>query len=114
MIENWGFNGWGKKAKFTKCEKIPKKIAPIFGFKLIDLTREMVNEGGSVEVDGKGVMMVCESSTLNKNRNNIEKEDAEYLFQTYYGVTKIIWLKGKKNEDITDCHIDGFLKFVNS
>lgn len=114
MIENWGFNGWGKKAKFTQCEKIPKKIAPIFGFKLIDLTREMVNEGGSVEVDGKGVMMVCESSTLNKNRNTIEKEDAEYLFQTYYGVTKIIWLKGKKNEDITDCHIDGFLKFVNS
>lgn len=27
---------------------------------------------------------------------------------------KIIWLKGKKNGDITDCHIDGFLKFVNS
>ncbi len=39
MIEHWGFNGWGKKAKFTQCEKIPKKIAPIFGFKLIDLTR---------------------------------------------------------------------------
>lgn len=80
IIEHWGFNGWGKKAKFTQCEKIPKKIASTLGFKLIDLTGEMVNEGGSVEIDGKGVMMVCESSTLNKNRNNLEKYDAEKIF----------------------------------
>lgn len=59
MIENWGFNGWGNKANYSKCEKIPKLIAPIFGFKVIDLRNEMVNEGGSVEIDGKGVMMVC-------------------------------------------------------
>lgn len=74
----------------------------------------MVNEGGSVETDGNGVMMVCESSTLNNNRNpGLKKVDAEFLFKKYYGVEKIIWLRGKTNEDITDCHIDGFVKFID-
>lgn len=29
----------------------------------------MVNEGGSVEIDGNGVLMACKSSILNNNRN---------------------------------------------
>lgn len=75
----------------------------------------MINEGGSVEIDGRGVMMVCESSTLNNNRNHgLKKQDAEELFMQFYGVKKIIWLKGVPNKDITDGHIDGFVKFVNS
>lgn len=65
---------------------------------MVDLRDEMVNEGGSVEIDGNGVMMVCESSTLNNNRNHgLTKQDAEYLFRQYYGVDKIIWLRGKTN-----------------
>jgi len=59
-------------------------------------------------------MLVCESSTLNKNRNyGLSKQDAEYLFRQYYGVSNIIWLKGIVGQDITDGHIDGFAKFLN-
>ena len=74
----------------------------------------MVNEGGSIEVDGSGVMILCESSTLNSNRNEgLSRQKAEKLFSQYYGVRKLIWLKGRAGQDITDCHIDGFVKFVN-
>ena len=59
-------------------------------------------------------MLVCESSTLNNNRNHgLNKQDAEYLFSQYYGVSNIIWLKGVPNQDITDCHVDGFTKFLD-
>ena len=31
VIQNWGFNGWGEKAKYHKCEQIPRKVADALG-----------------------------------------------------------------------------------
>lgn len=36
------------------------------------------------------------------------------MFEMYYGVEKFVWLKGVPGQDITDCHIDGFVKLVDS
>jgi agmatine deiminase len=30
------------------------------------------------------------------------------MFETYYGVSKVIWLDGVTGLDVTDMHIDGF------
>lgn len=66
-------------------------------------------------MDGNGVLFGCESSILNDNRNpGLSKKDAEDIFATYYGVEKFVWLKGVAGQDITDFHIDGFVKLVNS
>lgn len=67
MIEDWGFNAWGGKAKFKKCNKIPTLIAADLKMEVVKV--DMINEGGSVEIDGKGTMMGCQSSITNKNRN---------------------------------------------
>lgn len=75
----------------------------------------MVNEGGSVEIDGNGVLMACKSSILNNNRNpGMTQQQAEDIFTKNLGVTKFIWLEGKAGLDITDMHIDGFARFANS
>lgn len=56
----------------------------------------MVNEGGSVEIDGNGVLMACKSSILNSNRNpGMSQQQAEEIFTKNLGVTKFIWLEGK-------------------
>ncbi len=111
-ILNWGFNGWGNKTPYEKCQRIPEKIANHIGINLVSV--DLINEGGSVELDGNGTLMAKKSSILNRNRNpGISQKEVEDVFKKYLGVTNFIWLKGVKGLDITDDHIDGTARFVN-
>ncbi|MGZ2368422.1 agmatine deiminase family protein [Ancylomarina sp. YFZ004] len=115
LIQDWGFNGWGEKTDFKKCNTIPSKIAKDQGVPVLDLNEIMINEGGSVEADGHGTLMGCKSSILNSNRNpGMSQKEAEEIFTKYYGVTNFIWLDGQAGLDITDQHVDGFARFANS
>ncbi|MCQ9637629.1 agmatine deiminase family protein [Chryseobacterium sp. WG23] len=115
FIQDWGFNGWGNKAEYSHCNSVPSKIAADTHIPKIDLNSVMINEGGSVEIDGNGVLMACKSSILNTNRNpGMTQQQAEAIFTRNLGITKFIWLEGKAGLDITDMHIDGFARFVNS
>lgn len=114
VIEDWGFNGWGDKAKSENCDVIPEKIAALQNTGYVDLNDKMINEGGAVEIDGKGTLMATRSAILNKNRNpNMTQEEAEEIFTKYLGATNFIWLNGKAGLEITDMHIDGFARFGN-
>ena len=115
VIQDWGFNGWGNKADFIDSNAIPQKIGQDQNRTVIDLNTIMINEGGSIEVDGNGTLMATKSSILNKNRNpKMTQQEAEAIFTTYLGVTNFIWLDGQAGLEITDQHIDGFARFGNS
>ncbi|MEM1121341.1 MAG: agmatine deiminase family protein [Bacteroidota bacterium] len=122
VIQDWGFNGWGEKIdeqsglpiEFANCETIPAQIGADQNISVIDLNETMVNEGGSVVIDGNGTLMACKSSILNDNRNpEMTQEEAESIFTTYLGVTNFIWLEGQAGLELTDQHIDGFAVFGN-
>jgi len=75
----------------------------------------MINEGGSVELDGHGTLMACKSSILNNNRNpGMSQLKAESIFKEYLGATNFVWLDGQAGLEITDQHIDGFARFGNA
>lgn len=115
VIQDWGFNGWGNKTDYKKCNAIPTAIGATQSREVIDLDHVMINEGGSVELDGNGALMACKSSILNENRNpGMTQEQAEDIFSQYLGVTHFIWLDGQAGLEITDQHIDGFARFGNS
>lgn len=115
VIQDWGFNGWGKKAKFSNCNSIPTKIGESEGFEVVNLNNVMINEGGAVEIDGKGSLLATRSAILNENRNpGMSQGKAESIFKKYYGVSNFIWLNGKSGLEITDMHIDGFARFASS
>ncbi len=123
VIQDWGFNGWGEKLdeasgfpiEFENCDLIPAKIGENQGINVIDLNDTMVNEGGSVVIDGNGTLMACKSSILNGNRNpGMTQMEAENIFKTYLGVTHFIWLDGQAGLELTDQHIDGFAVFGNA
>jgi len=123
VIQDWGFNGWGQKTDdwsglpiaYIHCDGIPSKIAADQGRKLVDLNDVMINEGGSVEIDGNGTLMACKSSILNENRNpGMTQVQVEAIFKQYLGVTHFIWLDGQAGLEVTDQHIDGFARFGNS
>lgn len=123
VIQDWGFNGWGAKRdeisgypiEFANCDLIPAQIGEQQGIQVIDLNGAMINEGGSVVIDGHGTLMACRSSILNNNRNpGMTQTEAENIFKTYLGTTHFIWLDGQAGLELTDQHIDGFAVFGNS
>jgi len=68
----------------------------------------IVNEGGSIKLDGVRSLPTIEIQAGRKRRY------AEAYFRFYLGVTNFIWLNGVKGQDITDDHIDGTVRFVHS
>jgi agmatine deiminase len=114
FIQDWGFNGWGNKAAFAKCNIIPQSIGTATNTPVVNLNSAMKIEGGSYEIDGNGVFMACKSSILNSNRNpGMTQAQAEAILSTNLGITKFIWLNGVSGLEITDMHIDGFARFAN-
>jgi agmatine deiminase len=114
LIEDWGFNAWGGKAKYKNCNAIPERIAASNNIKLVDLNAIMINEGGAIEIDGNGTLMATKSAILNSNRNpGMSQQKAESIFTKYLGATHFVWLNGVAGHEITDMHIDGFARFAN-
>ncbi|WP_166925295.1 agmatine deiminase family protein [Flavobacterium poyangense] len=120
LIEDWGFNGWGGKYDSANCDAIPSAIGAATGVTVLNLNSIMTNEGGSVELDGHGVLMATKSAILSQKSSNysvrnkgMSQAQAESNFTKYLGATKFIWLEGGFSEDdVTDMHIDGIAKFA--
>lgn len=114
VIANFVFDGYGNAIDpeyYGKDAQVASNIASLKGIECIDI--DMVLEGGSVEVDGKGTLIAAKSSVVGSERNSgMSVKEVEKYLKKYYGVTNIIWIEGLKNEDITDGHIDACVKFA--
>jgi agmatine deiminase len=118
-IDDWGFNGWGGKYGYAKCNPIPTSISTSIGMPVINLNSIMTIEGGSVEMDADKVLMATRSSIISQSPANsirnlgMTQAQAEAKLTQYLGATKFIWLNGGFSaDDVTDMHIDGFVKFA--
>lgn len=114
VILDWGFNGWGEDAPYALDDAVPLAVAVDLDIPVIDLNA-VVLEGGAIEVDGQGTLMATRSSITGDDRNpGLTESEIETYFNAYLGIQQVIWLDGQYggNEDITDQHIDGFVKFV--
>lgn len=115
VIEDWGFNGWGNKYGYAKCNPIPNKIGIAIGKPVVNLNTTLKIEGGGFEIDGAGVFLATKSCILNDNRNpGMTQAQVEAILGGKLGVTKFIWLTGVAGLETTDMHIDGFAKFANA
>ena len=115
-ILDFGFNGWGGDTEYSLCDSIPTLLSADLGLPVINLS-EMVLEGGAIEIDGHGSVMLTRSSVTAADRNpNLTETQIENYLTTYLGLTNFIWLNGQFGGmlDITDMHIDGFAKFIDS
>lgn len=90
---NWVFNGWGAQDWATwEHDAVASLVATeASGAHRID--SPMVNEGGGIQTDGAGTLLVTETVQLDAGRNpgwSREEVEAE-LFRTV-GARKVIWL----------------------
>lgn len=113
-VTDWQFNAWGGKyPKFKADNAIPGKIAAKLNLRRFQ--HPMVLEGGSVEVNGGGLLLTTEACLLNKNRNShLKREQIEQALRDYLGVHTIYWLGDGIEGDDTDGHVDDLSRFFRA
>lgn len=113
-VNNWGYNAWGEKyPPWKEDAKFARRFAQWMGCKSI-FDHDMILEGGSIDVNGNGVLLTTSNCLLNINRNpHLRRDDIENNLRKYLGVEDIIWLKDGIVGDDTDGHIDDFARFIS-
>jgi agmatine deiminase len=110
---DWVFNAWGNKYEaLTRDNSIPARLESILNISRFEPA--IVMEGGSIEVNGAGVLMTTEQCLLNPNRNPLlDRAGIEQYLKDYVGVQKVLWLGEGIVGDDTDGHIDDIARFVS-
>ncbi len=116
----WHFSAWAKYDNYHLDKEVPSLVSQISKHALVpamrpDNKQPMCLEGGAIETDGKGTLLVTEECLLSKiqERNpNLGKEGYEKAFSEYLGIQKTIWLAAGCEGDDTHGHIDDIARFV--
>jgi len=120
-LMNWRFNAWAKYPNYSRDALIGRAVAEITGLPRIEPVRpdtgeRVVLEGGAIEVNGEGLMLVTEECLLSpiQERNpGLTREGYEQVFRDYLGVRQTIWLGEGCVGDDTHGHIDDVARFVD-
>jgi agmatine deiminase len=119
-LVRWGFNAWAKYENFSRDAEVGVAIARVTGLPLREPKRpngkgRVILEGGGIETDGLGTMLVTEEWLLSDSqvRNpGLGREDYERVFADELGIKKTIWLGEGCVGDDTHGHIDDVSRFV--
>ena len=110
-ITDWRYNAWGDKyPPYDLDNAIPSQIAR--RLKLRRFVTSMGLEGGSIDVNGRGLLLTSEQCLLHPNRNpQLTRTDIERHLRDYLGATTVLWLGEGIVGDDTDGHIDDMTRF---
>src|SRR5215831_2338778 len=109
----WIFNAWGNRYDdLIADDRIPRVLNEELQLPMFE--PGIVLEGGSIEVNGDGVVLTTEQCLLNKNRNpNLSRAQIEEYLREYLNVSRVLWLAEGIVGDDTDGHIDDIARFVD-
>tara|TARA_Y200000002_G_scaffold379679_1_gene389492 strand:+ start:1193 stop:2263 length:1071 start_codon:yes stop_codon:yes gene_type:complete len=123
IMLNFKFNAWSKYKDYRKDNNINNKLSKLIKIKKINPLvkinkkhKQLVLEGGAIDVNGKGSILLTKECLLSKvqERNpGITKSILEKTLMKYLNVKNFVWLnKGIKGDD-THGHIDDISRFVS-
>ncbi|HVU44918.1 MAG TPA: agmatine deiminase family protein [Terracidiphilus sp.] len=122
-ITDWQFNAWAKYDDWHLDDQLPgrvKELLNVFEWQpSITLANgtghRVVLEGGSIDVNGAGLMLTTEECLLSEvqQRNpGVSREQLEQTFSDYLGIDQVIWLNRGVAGDDTHGHVDDITRFV--
>jgi agmatine deiminase len=118
----WGFNAWAKYDNYARDRHVPDAIQRATGLPMTPATRpddsreRMVLEGGGIEVNGQGRILVTEEwllSDVQVRNPELTRAGYEDAFARYLGCSDTIWLGNGCAGDDTHGHIDDVARFIN-
>jgi agmatine deiminase len=122
-VTNWKFNAWAKYDNWELDDALPLLAAEALEvpswtpvLKLDDgREHHIVLEGGSIDVNGAGVLLTTEECLLSpiQARNpGVSREQLEQAFHDYLGIDQVLWLNRGASGDDTHGHVDDITRFV--
>ncbi|HEX2612952.1 MAG TPA: agmatine deiminase family protein [Fibrobacteria bacterium] len=114
VLLSFGFNSWGGKyPPWNADNAVPDFMARHRGYERVDVP--MILEGGSIDVNGEGLLLTTESCLLNPNRNpSYTKRQIEETLTQAFGLREVLWLESGIDGDDTDGHIDDLARFTDA
>ena len=118
IISNWEFNGWAKYKNFKNDNKAYLKVKKFKKIKIITpkyMKNKIVLEGGSIDVNGNGLILTtkqCLLSKVQQRNKGFKIHDYNQIFNKFFGVKKVIWLNKGIYGDDTHGHVDDIARFV--
>lgn len=114
-VVNFGFNNYSRDGdpEYIRIEgRVDQTVAGLL--KLSIINTNLISEGGAIESNGLGTLMVPEAVAFKRNPGMSKRRIAKE-YQRALGVKKIIWLqKGLAEDDrITSGHINEFARFAD-
>lgn len=117
-LTDWRFNAWAKYPDWQRDDAIPAKVQKLLecrGWQPHYGGRRVVLEGGSIDVNGQGLLLTTEECLLSdvQARNfGLDRADLEKVLADYLCVRQVIWLGHGIAGDDTHGHIDDLARFV--
>ena len=121
-ITDWRFNSWARYSNWKLDNEVPARVADLLGVKrfraqveLNGKRRDLVLEGGSIDVNGQGLLLATEEcllSAVQARNRGVSRETIEALLGRYLGVRKVLWLSRGIAGDDTNGHVDDIARFV--
>jgi agmatine deiminase len=119
-LVNWDFNAWAKYDNYALDRDVPAAIQritqlPRFHAVRPDNGRPLVLEGGGIETDGRGTLLVTEEwllSDVQVRNPGLTREGYETAFSEYLGIRHTVWLGEGCVGDDTHGHVDDIARFV--
>jgi agmatine deiminase len=122
-ITNWRFNAWAKYDDWRLDDQLPGRAKDLLNLPewqpaiaLVDGTQHrVVLEGGSIDVNGAGIMLTTEECLLSEvqQRNpGVSREQLEKIFFDYLGIDHVLWINRGIAGDDTHGHVDDIVRFA--
>ncbi|WP_441960720.1 agmatine deiminase family protein [Mycolicibacterium houstonense] len=90
---DWTFNGWGAQdwARWDRDAEVGAIVGELAGVTVVPSA--LVNEGGGIQADGQGTVLVTETVQLDPGRNpGATKASVEAELARTIGATEVVWL----------------------
>ena len=120
-IARFRFNAWAKYPDWKRDDQVPERVAKRLGLRLLRARagdRDVVLEGGSIDVNGRGTLLTTEQCLLDpavQVRNpGLSRVELERVLRDHLGVTNVLWLSRGIAGDDTHGHVDDLCRFVEA
>jgi agmatine deiminase len=118
----WKFNAWAKYPNHTRDALVGGEVARLSGRPLVRAMRPddgspLVLEGGGIETDGAGTMLVTEEwllSDVQVRNPGMDRAAYERAFAQWIGIKRTIWLGEGCVGDDTHGHVDDIARFTDA
>ncbi|MGB0120728.1 MAG: agmatine deiminase family protein [Solirubrobacterales bacterium] len=107
------FNAWGEAfSPYENDAAVGRRILDHLGIEC--RSEPMVLEGGSIAVDGAGLLVTTEQCLLDPTRNpDLDRSQIDAELSRALGVERVVWLDQGLLEDAdTDGHVDNICAFI--